>query len=183
MIKFYVINSASPYNIILGRPTLSKLRAITSTPHLKVKFPTPQGVGILKAEPEVAERCYRAALAMGETHKANRKKAALKQQQESVPLRATKKAARQAAHQARIAKQRKKRKFGQILTVETDPCMRDPPEPAGHPNTRPSPVEETEKIELVQEDAEKVVSIGTGLNETLRARLIHPLREYVDIFA
>ena len=74
MIKFHVINTASPYNIILGRPTLSKLRAITSVTYLKLKFPTPRGVEVVKAEPGVAGLCYGAALAMGETHKANKKK-------------------------------------------------------------------------------------------------------------
>ena len=79
IIKFHVINTASPYNIILGRPMLSKLRAITSVTHLKLKFPTPRGVGVVKVEPGVAGLCYGATLAMGETHKANRRKVALKQ--------------------------------------------------------------------------------------------------------
>ena len=153
MIKFHVINTASPYNIILGRPTMSKLRAITSVTHLKLKFPTPRGVGVVKAELGVAGLCYRAALAMGETHKANRRKVALKQQQESAPLRASKKASRQAAHQAHMAEQRKRQKYGQVFTVETDPSIRDPSELADHPNPRPLPVEATEQIELIRGDA------------------------------
>ncbi|XP_074346156.1 uncharacterized protein LOC141684919 [Apium graveolens] len=34
VMKFYVISAASSYNIILGRPTITKLRAIPSTIHL-----------------------------------------------------------------------------------------------------------------------------------------------------
>ncbi|KAL8131254.1 hypothetical protein AgCh_007253 [Apium graveolens] len=45
MMKFYVISATSSYNMILGRPTITKLRAIPSTIHLKLKFPTPGGVG------------------------------------------------------------------------------------------------------------------------------------------
>ena len=40
-----------------------------------------------------------------------------------------------------------------------------------------------EQIELIWEDAEKVVSIGIGLSGTLREDLIHLLREYANIFA
>lgn len=54
IIKFYVISSSSSYNMILGRPTLTKLRAITSTTHLNVKFPTPGGIGEIKGDREVA---------------------------------------------------------------------------------------------------------------------------------
>ena len=40
MVPFLVVDQESPYNVIIGRPTLNKLRAITSTYHLLVKFPT-----------------------------------------------------------------------------------------------------------------------------------------------
>ncbi|GFZ03474.1 hypothetical protein Acr_16g0000980 [Actinidia rufa] len=38
---FIVVDCPSPYNAILGRPTLGGIKAITSTYHLKLKFPTP----------------------------------------------------------------------------------------------------------------------------------------------
>nr|GFA27914.1 reverse transcriptase domain-containing protein [Tanacetum cinerariifolium] len=41
--KFIVVRAPSPYNIILGRPGLKTLRAILSTIHLMMKFPTPKG--------------------------------------------------------------------------------------------------------------------------------------------
>ncbi|GFY95383.1 hypothetical protein Acr_10g0007680 [Actinidia rufa] len=40
---FIVVDCPSPYNAILGRPTLGGTRAITSTYHLKMKFPTTTG--------------------------------------------------------------------------------------------------------------------------------------------
>ncbi|PWA60558.1 hypothetical protein CTI12_AA371000 [Artemisia annua] len=45
--KFSVIRSASPYNIILGRSGLRELRAIPSTLHAMMKFPTPGGIATL----------------------------------------------------------------------------------------------------------------------------------------
>ncbi|XP_057506528.1 uncharacterized protein LOC130789725 [Actinidia eriantha] len=42
---FIVVDCPSPYNAILGRPTLGGAKAITSTYHLKMKFPTSSGVG------------------------------------------------------------------------------------------------------------------------------------------
>ncbi|KAK4383926.1 hypothetical protein Sango_3107600 [Sesamum angolense] len=47
MVKFLVVKAPSAYNIILGRPSLNLFRAIASTFHMKLKFPTSDGVGKL----------------------------------------------------------------------------------------------------------------------------------------
>ena len=44
-IDFLVMDCPSTYNMIIGRPTLNRLKATTSTYCLKVKFPTTYGVG------------------------------------------------------------------------------------------------------------------------------------------
>ena len=44
-IDFLIVDCPSTYNIILGRPALNRLRVMTSTHHLKVKFPTAHGIG------------------------------------------------------------------------------------------------------------------------------------------
>ncbi|GFS43263.1 hypothetical protein Acr_00g0084440 [Actinidia rufa] len=44
----------SPYNAILGRPTLGGIKAITSTYHLKMKFPTLTGIGEVKGDQKMA---------------------------------------------------------------------------------------------------------------------------------
>ncbi|KAL5539722.1 hypothetical protein UlMin_043851 [Ulmus minor] len=46
-VDFVLVDCPSPYNAIIGRPTLNKIRAVTSTYHLLVKFPTVGGIGIL----------------------------------------------------------------------------------------------------------------------------------------
>uniref|UniRef100_A0A2N9GI29 Uncharacterized protein n=1 Tax=Fagus sylvatica TaxID=28930 RepID=A0A2N9GI29_FAGSY len=41
---FWVLNSYSPYNAILGRPWLHKMKAVPSTLHQRLRFPTPEGI-------------------------------------------------------------------------------------------------------------------------------------------
>ncbi|XP_042979832.1 uncharacterized protein LOC122310008 [Carya illinoinensis] len=51
---FLVVKAHSSYNAILARPTLNHLRAVTSTYHLKIKFPTDSGVGEARGEQALA---------------------------------------------------------------------------------------------------------------------------------
>ena len=47
MVTFIVVRSFSPYTTILGRPWIHAIGAIPSTLHMKVKFPTEQGIAIV----------------------------------------------------------------------------------------------------------------------------------------
>jgi hypothetical protein len=40
MVKFMIVDRISTYNAIIGRTALNDLKAVTSTPHLSMKFPT-----------------------------------------------------------------------------------------------------------------------------------------------
>ena len=62
MIGFLVVEHPSIYNVILGRPAFNFFRAITSTYHLMIKFPTEIGIGILRADQEESKKCYTTAL-------------------------------------------------------------------------------------------------------------------------
>lgn len=53
---------------------LTKLRAITSSTHLKVKFPTRDNVGEIKEDMEMDGKCYEQVLVMAEAELENRKK-------------------------------------------------------------------------------------------------------------
>nr|XP_027066609.1 uncharacterized protein LOC113692397 [Coffea arabica] len=61
-VNFVVVKQQSPYNVFLGRPALNALRAIPSSLHLSVKFPTPRGIAEVHGDPEVARACYLAML-------------------------------------------------------------------------------------------------------------------------
>ncbi|GJU47193.1 reverse transcriptase domain-containing protein [Tanacetum coccineum] len=57
--KFTVIPSPSPYNIILGRRGLKQLRAIPSTIHGMMKFPTLGGITTLASQTAIVFKCRR----------------------------------------------------------------------------------------------------------------------------
>ncbi|RRT67085.1 hypothetical protein B296_00003996 [Ensete ventricosum] len=58
---FMVVLLPSVYNVIIGRPTLNKLRAIISTYHRRMMFPTSTGLGEVKSDRRELRRCYLAA--------------------------------------------------------------------------------------------------------------------------
>ena len=67
-LDFLVVDCPSSYNVIIGRPTLNKWKAATSTYCLKVKFPTDNGVDEVKEDQVSARECYQAVLAAKENH-------------------------------------------------------------------------------------------------------------------
>uniref|UniRef100_A0A2N9HSG4 Retrotransposon gag domain-containing protein n=1 Tax=Fagus sylvatica TaxID=28930 RepID=A0A2N9HSG4_FAGSY len=64
-VDFLVVNCPSAYNAIIGRPTLNRLRAVTSTYHLLLKFPTEHGIGEVRGDQIAARECYLASLGSG----------------------------------------------------------------------------------------------------------------------
>ncbi|XP_068486575.1 uncharacterized protein [Phaseolus vulgaris] len=62
-IRYMVVNANSAYNILLGRPTLNRLRAVSSTRHMKMKLPDLSGkVIVIKSDQEEARKCYENSL-------------------------------------------------------------------------------------------------------------------------
>ncbi|RRT33612.1 hypothetical protein B296_00053290 [Ensete ventricosum] len=61
MVSFMVVKLPSAYNAIIGRigrPTLNRLRAIVSTYHRILKFPTRAGVGEVRSDPKESRQYY-----------------------------------------------------------------------------------------------------------------------------
>jgi len=62
-IRYLVVNANSAYNILLGRPALNRLRAVSSTRHMKIKLPDLSGkVIVIKSDQEEARKCYENSL-------------------------------------------------------------------------------------------------------------------------
>lgn len=49
-VDFLVVGCPSVYNAIIGRPTLNKMKAVTSTYHLLMRFLTEEGVREVKGD-------------------------------------------------------------------------------------------------------------------------------------
>ncbi|KAJ8470141.1 hypothetical protein OPV22_024484 [Ensete ventricosum] len=58
LVSFMVVKLPSAYNAIIGRPTLNRLRAVVSTYHRVLKFPTRAGVGEVRSDPRESKQCY-----------------------------------------------------------------------------------------------------------------------------
>ena len=59
---FLVVDCPLAYNIIIERPTLNRLRAVTYTHHLLLKFPTEHRIGEVRGDQIAARECYLASL-------------------------------------------------------------------------------------------------------------------------
>ncbi|KAL2244073.1 UNVERIFIED_CONTAM: hypothetical protein Sindi_0525300 [Sesamum indicum] len=58
MVKFLVVDTPFTYNVILGRPGLNSFRAVISTYHMKMKFPTEYGIDEVSCDQKEARKCY-----------------------------------------------------------------------------------------------------------------------------
>uniref|UniRef100_A0A2N9HXW1 RNase H type-1 domain-containing protein n=1 Tax=Fagus sylvatica TaxID=28930 RepID=A0A2N9HXW1_FAGSY len=59
--EFIVVRASSPYNAIMGRDWLHRMRAVPSTLHQKLRFPTADGVMELNGDQVAAKQCVLAA--------------------------------------------------------------------------------------------------------------------------
>ena len=61
-VRFLVVDAPSAYNMLLGRPSLNAIKAIPSTYHMMIKFPTTSGVGMVRGDQRVDRECYSASM-------------------------------------------------------------------------------------------------------------------------
>ncbi|GLT96645.1 hypothetical protein SLE2022_142520 [Rubroshorea leprosula] len=57
-VRFLVVKMPSSFNVVIGRPTLTEIRAMVSQSHLCIKFPTPMGIATLRGNQEVTRHFY-----------------------------------------------------------------------------------------------------------------------------
>ncbi|XP_019245177.1 PREDICTED: uncharacterized protein LOC109225039 [Nicotiana attenuata] len=56
--KFHVIEGDMRYNALLGRPWIPNMRAVPSTLHQVLKFPTPEGIKTVYGEQPAAKEMF-----------------------------------------------------------------------------------------------------------------------------
>ncbi|XP_023871972.2 uncharacterized protein LOC111984576 [Quercus suber] len=62
VVTFIVVNAFLPYTAILGRSWIHAMGVVPFTLHVKVKFPTEQGVAVVRGSQQVAKQCLVAAV-------------------------------------------------------------------------------------------------------------------------
>ena len=67
-VEFLVVDCPSTYNVIISHSTLNKLRVVTSTYHILVRFPTEHGIRELKRDQVAARECDFASLELETRH-------------------------------------------------------------------------------------------------------------------
>jgi hypothetical protein len=60
--EFIVINVPSPYTAIMGRRWLHRLKAVPSSFHQKLRFPTDFGIMEIKGDQVASKQCIMAAI-------------------------------------------------------------------------------------------------------------------------
>ena len=56
--RFLIVDAPSAYNMLLGKLSLNAIKAIPSAYHMMIKFPTVNGVGMVRGDQRVARECY-----------------------------------------------------------------------------------------------------------------------------
>ncbi|XP_068475225.1 uncharacterized protein [Phaseolus vulgaris] len=58
-VRYLLVNANTSYNILLGRPSINRLKAIVSTPHLAMKFPSVNGdIATVHVDQKTTRECY-----------------------------------------------------------------------------------------------------------------------------
>ena len=61
-VRFLIVDALSSYNVLLGIPSLNAIKAIPSSYDMVIKFPTTNGVGMVRGDQRVARECYSASM-------------------------------------------------------------------------------------------------------------------------
>ena len=57
-VRFLIMDASLAYNILLGKPSFNAVRAIPFAYHMVIKFPTTNGIGMVRGNQRIARECY-----------------------------------------------------------------------------------------------------------------------------
>lgn len=64
-VNYLIVVSLSPYNIIMGRPTINVLGEIISTWYLVLKYPLPnEKIGMVRGDQQSSQKGYKSSMAV-----------------------------------------------------------------------------------------------------------------------
>uniref|UniRef100_A0A2N9INS9 Uncharacterized protein n=1 Tax=Fagus sylvatica TaxID=28930 RepID=A0A2N9INS9_FAGSY len=87
--EFIIVNASSPYNAIIGRDWLHRMKAIPSTLHQKLRFPTKDGVMELNGDQVTAKQCVLTAVKQKDAKAAEKPGPVVQKRRKLAPERAT----------------------------------------------------------------------------------------------
>jgi len=156
-IRYLVIDANTSYNILLGRPSINRLMAIVSTPHLAMKFPSRTGdILTVHVDQKEARECYAESLRVE-------------------PLRADTSSLRARKSSRKNRSPRKDRPRAvqpTVALVDLDPRVTE---------DRLEAREELRRVPLL--DEEHNTAVGTAL-AAVEAEIMHAaLKKNIDMFA
>ena len=61
-VRYLIVDALSAYNMLLGRPSLNAIRVVPSAYHMVIKFPTANGVGMVRGKQPIARESYSASM-------------------------------------------------------------------------------------------------------------------------
>ncbi|XP_026419836.1 uncharacterized protein LOC113315801 [Papaver somniferum] len=70
---FCVVDVASPYEVIIGKPWIAGIKGVTSAYHQRLRFPTYKGIAEVVGDPQAARQCMQADSQINEERRARQR--------------------------------------------------------------------------------------------------------------
>ncbi|XP_026383756.1 uncharacterized protein LOC113279275 [Papaver somniferum] len=166
---FYVVDVASPYEAIIGRPWIAGIKGVASAYHQRLRFPTYKGIAEVVGDPQAPRQCMQADAQINEERRARQR------------------GEKKNAKEAKVAEKLEKVISQAVMDYEaqgSEPSYQlkeKTPVKESIPNF--SAVEPTREINLGTEEEPRVVRIGSLLSDEQVNQLVAVLKENMDTFA
>jgi len=159
-VRYLVIDANTSYNILLRQLSINRLKAIVSTPHLAIKFPSASGdILTVHVDQKVLQECYAESLRVKLTQKNTYR--------DRYPRRKPSRGRKSPRRDAQLV-----RREYTVTLVDQDPQTVEP---------RLEAKEELCQVPLL--DEEHNTCVGTTI-ATIEAEMVHQaLKRNVDVFA
>ncbi|KAL0337470.1 UNVERIFIED_CONTAM: hypothetical protein Scaly_2022100 [Sesamum calycinum] len=156
MLKLFVVDAPSSYNIIMGRSSLNSFRVISSTYHMKLKFPTYRGIGEEKGDCHLARECH--ANILKQKSKSPYRKKNSKQKREK--YRGDPRPCPTTTRETRAANEEEKNRRKKHVATK-----------------------ELKDVQVVEDEPGKTTSIGKVMEQKMEEKLMRFLKTNSDVFA
>ena len=180
MVEFVVVDIPSAYNMILGRPFLSKIRGVLSIYHNVLKFPVDNEVGTLRGDQQMARKCYAVSS----------NPAALAKQCSQITTGDTRVEPGRVEGSGRVSPQEtggtpdsQPEQTGSREEPPEEDDEGSPDEEVAEEEERGGPAEELEEVVVREGEPARTVKMGSTLTPEHKAALQELLQEYNDVFA